>query len=449
MRMDMKLVSFVLILTVVLLEAKINFWEDLQLAISRKAIFNYLFAKTPNVVRVRKPEKIVTQANYVTTLDFIGLVERYGYPAEEHYVTTEDGYNLVIHRISGSPLSNNQQRKKVIFLQHGLLGSSDSWVSIGAGKDLAFLLADQGYDVWVGNVRGNSYCRSHVKLSPQNKDFWQFSYDEIGTKDLPVMIDYVLSNTKQKTLRYVGHSMGTTTLFILLSTKPEYNVKIKLGILLAPVGIWKEISTPVEHIYNRIPKLKGFLDSNGIYEIATLSSKSISIGRTLCSDTAVTQAVCIAIFFLLSGSDPAQLNTTMLPEILSHFPSGASVQTFHHFYQNIATQKFQAYDYGYFNNYKQYGQSTPLIYDLKKVTAPMALFYGDNDQLDLKSSVLETSKHLPNIILLEQIPYKLFTHLDFLWATDGKALLYDRVIEVLEELIFRRLCQSMNSLTFC
>jgi len=39
---------------------------------------------------------------------------------------------------------------------------------------IAFLLADQGYDVWLGNVRGNSYCRSHVKLSSRSRDFWQF-----------------------------------------------------------------------------------------------------------------------------------------------------------------------------------------------------------------------------------------------------------------------------------
>jgi len=66
----------------------------------------------------------------------IGLVERYGYPAEEHYVITEDGYNLVLHRISGNPLSKNQQKKKVVFLQSGILCTSDCWVLIGAGKDL-------------------------------------------------------------------------------------------------------------------------------------------------------------------------------------------------------------------------------------------------------------------------------------------------------------------------
>ncbi|XP_071649226.1 lipase 3-like [Temnothorax longispinosus] len=432
MRMNVKLVFLILTLTVVLLEAKLSYWLDLPF--SRKAIINYLFPKDPGIIRVRNPDEVITRVNNVTTLDFIGLVQRYGYPAEEHYVTTEDGYNLVIHRISGSPLSNSQQRRKVVFLQHGIVCTSDCWVSIGAGKDLAFLLADQGYDVWVGNIRGNSYCRSHVKLSPRNRDFWQFSYHEIGTRDLPSMIDYVLSHTKQKTLRYVGHSMGTTVLFVLLSMKPEYNAKIKLGILLAPVAYWKEISPAMEHIRPKIPKFKEFLDFNEIYELASLSSTTITIGRTLCRDGAITQPICIAILFLFSGSGPAQLNTTVLPEILSYYPSGASVNTVYHLYQNIITQKFQTFDYGYFGNYKHYGQPTPLPYNLEKVTAPLALFYGANDLLALKTNVLETYKHLqPNVILLEENPYKMLTHFDFLWAIDAKALVFDRIIQVFQD----------------
>lgn len=66
----------------------------------------------------------------------IGLVERYGYPSEEHHVTTEDGYNLKVHRIPGSPLSNSQQNKIVVFLMHGILCSSDCWAMFGANKDL-------------------------------------------------------------------------------------------------------------------------------------------------------------------------------------------------------------------------------------------------------------------------------------------------------------------------
>lgn len=55
-------------LTAVLLEAKLNLWENL--AFSQKEIFNYLFPKDPGIVRVRKPEEIQT-VNNVTTLDFV------------------------------------------------------------------------------------------------------------------------------------------------------------------------------------------------------------------------------------------------------------------------------------------------------------------------------------------------------------------------------------------
>ncbi|XP_011695500.1 PREDICTED: lipase 3-like, partial [Wasmannia auropunctata] len=357
--------------------------------------------------------------NNVTTLDFIGLVERYGYSAEEHYVTTEDGYNLVIHRISESPLFKDQYRRNIVFLQHGFLATSDTWVLIGPDRDLAFLLADQGYDVWIGNFRGNSYCRSHIKMSPRDKDFWQFSY--------------VLNYTKQETLHYIGLSMGNTVLFTLLSTKPEYNIKIKLGICLAPVAIWKKIPSLIQYIHN-VPNIKKYLDFNEIYEVASLSSTTITLGRTLCTDeTVITQSICAAILYLIYGFDPNQLNATVLPEIFSNFPSGASVQLLHHYYQNMITQKFQAYDYGYIGNYKKYGQMTPITYDLKKVTAPLALFYGANDLLAAKSNVLETYKHLPNVILLEENPYELFTHLDFLWAIDVKTLMYDRLIDLLQK----------------
>lgn len=75
-----------------------------------------------------------TRNNMLCTICCIGLVERHGYSAEEHYVTTQDDYKL-IHRISGIPLFNNQQKRTVVVFQHGLL-STNTWVIVGAGKDL-------------------------------------------------------------------------------------------------------------------------------------------------------------------------------------------------------------------------------------------------------------------------------------------------------------------------
>ncbi|KFG31844.1 triacylglycerol lipase [Toxoplasma gondii GAB2-2007-GAL-DOM2] len=51
-----------------------------------------------------------------------------------------------------------EEERPLVFLQHGLLESSLNWVSGGA-ESLAFLLVENGCDVWLGNNRGNEYVR--------------------------------------------------------------------------------------------------------------------------------------------------------------------------------------------------------------------------------------------------------------------------------------------------
>ncbi|EZA54629.1 hypothetical protein DMN91_006684 [Ooceraea biroi] len=426
----MRFVSFAVVLTVIFAEARLDIWKDFSLF--QRAVIDFIFPKDPNIVRVRNSEQARTTGK-VSTLDFIGLVERHGYPAEEHYVTTKDGYNLLVHRIPGSPVSNNRQMKKVVFLQHGIICTSDCWVLFGPGKDLAFLLADEGYDVWLGNFRGNSYCRSHVTMSPRDSDFWQFSYHESGVQDLPAMIDYVLNHTGRKTLRYIGHSMGTSTLFVLLSMRPEYNTKINFAICLAPIAFWIEYPIVFGNILDNALQIKQFFNNNGIYEVASLSSLTITTGRTLCADKAITQPICVAIIFVLAGSDPQQLNTTALPNILSHYPCGTSVKTLYHYTQNVLTKKFESYDYGPLDNYERYKQRTPITYDLKKITAPLALLSGASDVLATRTNVLRVYRQLPNVVVLEENPYKSFNHLDFMWAIDAKTLIFDRIMELLQK----------------
>jgi pimeloyl-ACP methyl ester carboxylesterase len=55
-------------------------------------------------------------------------------------------------------------------------------------------------------------------------------------------------NATDNDLIYVGHSMGTTMSFVLLSEKPEYNDKIRLFVALAPVAYMSHIKSPIRFL---------------------------------------------------------------------------------------------------------------------------------------------------------------------------------------------------------
>lgn len=56
----------------------------------------------------------------------------------------------------------------------------------------------------------------------------------MGKYDLPATIDYILNKTNEKSLFYIGHSMGCTAFLILASIRPEYNKKVYLMQAFAP-----------------------------------------------------------------------------------------------------------------------------------------------------------------------------------------------------------------------
>src|SRR5688572_6579515 len=56
-----------------------------------------------------------------------------GFKEETHYVTTEDGYILGVHRIVNHKIDDSQRHKRPVILQHGLMGSSVDFVENSPG----------------------------------------------------------------------------------------------------------------------------------------------------------------------------------------------------------------------------------------------------------------------------------------------------------------------------
>ncbi|XP_046651988.1 lipase lipl-3-like [Daphnia pulicaria] len=115
-------------------------------------------------------------SNDERAMNAVQIIINRGYPVASYSVTTSDGYILELHRIPGRKgQTSDLGTGKPVWLQHGLLCSSADWLITPSDQSLAFILADLGYDVWLGNARGNVYSRKHKTLTHTQKSYWDFS----------------------------------------------------------------------------------------------------------------------------------------------------------------------------------------------------------------------------------------------------------------------------------
>ncbi|KAI5732956.1 hypothetical protein M8J76_006094 [Diaphorina citri] len=336
------------------------------------------------------------------------IIRYWGYPAEEHKVTTEDGYILTIFRIP------NPDKTPVLFL-HGLFVTSDTWFSRNPSVDIVFLLWKRGYDIWLWNARGNVYSREHVNLTSEQNKFYRFSLSELGLYDTTATIDYILNQTGHNSLITLGHSLGTTNVLIAGSLRPEYQTKVRLNILWAQSVFLghmarKDLSETIFSNYVRL-----FDTKMEVGPVARI------LNQIICNPNILVEDLCtpfISLASVLVGNVNNQTDLVAVEKIRKTFPSSTSL--------NLS--------YGRKGNLKRYGTIEPPLYPIEKFNTPTAIYFACcNDFLSNSMDTRLLRERLKHVVKFYEIPYKMFSHADYLFAVDSYRLLYEDVMATIDK----------------
>ncbi|PNJ72079.1 LIPF isoform 4 [Pongo abelii] len=331
------------------------------------------------------------------TMNISQMITYWGYPNEEYEVVTEDGYILEVNRIP-----------------YGKKNSGNT---------------DAGYDVWLGNSRGNTWARRNLYYSPDSVEFWAFSFDEMAKYDLPATIDFIVKKTGQKQLHYVGHSQGTTIGFIAFSTNPSLAKRIKTFYALAPVATVKYTKSLINKLRFVPQSLFKIIFGDKIFYPHNFFDQFLA--TEVCSRETLN-LLCSNALFIICGFDSKNFNTSRLDVYLSHNPAGTSVQNMFHWTQAVKSGKFQAYDWGSpVQNKMHYNQSQPPYYNVTAMNVPIAVWNGGKDLLADPQDVGLLLPKLPNLIYHKEIPF--YNHLDFIWAMDAPQEVYNDIVSMISE----------------
>ncbi|CAG9864403.1 unnamed protein product [Phyllotreta striolata] len=381
--------------------------------------------------------------NPYADLSFEEKVAHDGYPLETYQIETKDNYLLALYRIPRGRLdplerppkrrrkqNRAKRRREPVLILHGLGSAPAMYVLQGPGRALAYNLVDSGFDVWLLSNRGCGRSDRHRFLDIDvDRKFWDFSFHEIAIYDLPPAVDFVANKTDRK-LTLLGHSQGNTIMVIFLAEKPEYNDKVKLGVIYAPsVKIYLDmvLATPVIYASELLTNISYLF---GMYEVFPQSF--VAPLRDLCKEQTYFLELCYHILSAIGSAPSKLLDLDLIPTIIGAASGRASLLQLTHYMQIIRTNYFGQFDHGPKKNMKIYGNSTPPAYDLNKISAPMAVYYAPKDELATIQGALDTIKLLPNVIHQELVDYEYFNHIDFLFAKNATELVYVNTINLIK-----------------
>ncbi|KAL5581343.1 hypothetical protein UlMin_013785 [Ulmus minor] len=351
----------------------------------------------------------------------------YGYKCQEIDVTTEDGYILNMQRISEGRSGGIGQKKQPVLIQHGILVDGMTWLLNSPEENLPMILADQGFDVWIANTRGTRFSRRHVSLDPTQPSFWNWSWDELVTFDLPAVFDHVYKETGQK-LHYVGHSLGTLIVLASMSEGKLVN-QLKSASLLSPIAYLSYMRTALGVVASKAflgEMVTAFL---GLAEFNLNDKAVINFLKVLCAYPGVD---CFDLLTAITGKNCC-LNSSTVDLFLKNEPQSTSTKNMVHLAQTARQGVLAKYNYvrpDY--NIQHYGNVRPPVYNLSNIARDLPLFisYGGQDAL---SDVRDVGRLLDSLKLhdVDKLTVQFieeYGHADYIMGVNAKDLVYKSVV---------------------
>jgi cholesterol oxidase len=174
-------------------------------------------------------------------------------PAPEvHDFKTADGVALRLARYQGGS-------RGPVILTHGLGVSGLIFTLDTVETNLVEFLTAHGYDVW------NLENRASIDLASSNG---QFNLDEVATFDYPAAVQVVRDKTGARTVQFLGHCFGATTLTMSL-LGPLQDVR---SVVLSQVAA-HAVVPPITHLKSGL-HVPGLLDALGVQSLTARATEA-------------------------------------------------------------------------------------------------------------------------------------------------------------------------------